>query len=264
MIFLLIFSLSANEVVKGTTAVLKYDKASVPDKILAGDKELDIMETPAGDGYFVLVPVNYKIKDKEIDIVEVRGQNEKVVVFDVLPGHYKQEKLRVNPSKVNPSKKARERIAKEYKEAMAIYRTTTPARYWEKPFDVPLKSKITSNFGNARVFNGELKSYHSGTDFKAATGTPIKASNDGVVVIAKKRYYAGGSVVIDHGEGLYTCYYHLSQIDVKVGEKVKKGEVVGKSGATGRVTGPHLHFAVMVKGVQVDPMDFVKKMNALF
>ncbi|HEF3953264.1 TPA: M23 family metallopeptidase, partial [Campylobacter jejuni] len=103
-----------------------------------------------------------------------------------------------------------------------------------------------------------------GTDFRAATGTPIYAANSGIVKIAKDRYFAGNSVVIDHGFGIYSQYYHLSKIDVKVGQKIKKGELIGLSGASGRVSGPHLHFGILAGGKQVDPLDFVSKFNAIF
>ena len=142
-----------------------------------------------------------------------------------------------------------------------IYATATPNLKFDSKFIPPMSSVITSPFGSARVFNGTLKSYHSGTDFRAATGSVVIASNDGIVVIAKDRYYAGGSVIIDHGEGIYTQYYHLSAIKVKVGQSVKKGEIIGLSGASGRVSGPHLHFGVIVHGVQVNPLNFIKKIN---
>ena len=147
---------------------------------------------------------------------------------------------------------------------MKVYHTFTHRRYWNKPFILPLESKITSAFGTARMFNNQLKSFHSGTDFRAPMGTPIRASNDGVVVIAQNRYYAGNSVVIDHGEGVYSCYYHLSKLNVKVGEAVKQGSTLGLSGKSGRVNGPHLHYAFMVQGTQVNPLAFHKSINALF
>jgi murein DD-endopeptidase MepM/ murein hydrolase activator NlpD len=126
---------------------------------------------------------------------------------------------------------------------------------------MPMDSKITSDFGNARVFNGSLKSYHSGTDFRAKVGTPVKSVNDGVVVLAKDRFYAGGSVIVDHGEGVYSCYYHMSKYEVKEGDFVKKGQLLGLSGVSGRVTGPHLHFSMRVSGVQVDPLQFINLVN---
>jgi len=130
--------------------------------------------------------------------------------------------------------------------------------------DYPLHSKITSAFGNKRLFNGVLKSFHSGTDFRAKTGTPIHTVADGRVVLVKNRFFAGNSVIIDHGQGIYTSYYHLSRFKVRKGEFVKKGQVIGLAGATGRVTGSHLHFTVHINGTLVDPLEFIDTFNELF
>lgn len=185
--------------------------------------------------------------------------------IQIVQGKYKKEKITItNTSKTKPDKAASEQIAKELAEANAIYRKYTKKRYWSKPFELPLDSVITSPFGSARVFNDEIKSFHGGVDFRAAIGTPIHASNDGVVIIAKERFLAGNSVVIDHGEGIYSMYYHCSEIKVKVGQRVQKGQVIALSGDTGRVSGAHLHFGMLVNGVQIDPIDFINKVNALF
>ena len=182
----------------------------------------------------------------------------------IVDGKYKPEHLRVKPSKAHFSPKDRVRIEKERREARKIYHTITEKSYIKEAFTAPLDSKVTSAFGNKRLFNGILKSYHSGTDFRASTGTPIVAANSGFVVIAKNRFFAGNSVVIDHGRGIFTQYYHMSKIKVKVGDWVEKGQLLGFAGATGRVTGPHLHFGAKVQGVTVDPMQFLNVVNLLY
>jgi len=259
-----IINLYGFEVTKGTVGIFELEKNITPYKVLLDEKEIEILSKPTNDGHFIIIPIDYKTK-KESEKLTIFLENEKKeFVINISEGEYKKERLSVEPSKVNPPKSAQTRIKKEFNEAMAIYNSKTPKREWSKPFLMPLETPVTSNFGNARIYNGELKSYHSGTDFRAPVGTPIKAVNDGVVVISKDRYYAGGSIVIDHGEGIYSCYYHLSKMDFKTGDRVKRGEIIGKSGASGRVTGPHLHFAFMVQGVQVDPLDFLNKINQLF
>ena len=154
-------------------------------------------------------------------------------------------------------------IEKERKEAIEIYKTFSPNLLVNSEFISPMSSFITSEYGNARVFNGSIKSYHSGVDYRAAIGQKVVSANDGIVRIAKDRYYAGNSVVIDHGGGIYTQYYHLDRIDVKVGQKVTKGEKIGLSGASGRVSGPHLHFGIIVRNTQVDPLIFIEKFNSI-
>ncbi len=206
-----------------------------------------------------IIPISYYQKPTTIK-VKIDG---KEVTLKILKKNYPKERLKVSPSKVKPPKKVYKRIQREFKEAKRIYAKVTPNKI-SKPFLLPLNSKITSSYGNARVFNNTLKSYHSGSDFRARVGTPIKAVNDGVVVLAKNRYFAGNSVIVDHGNGIFSCYYHLSKILVKKGEKVKRGQILGKSGATGRVTAPHLHFTMKVKGLSVNPLQFIRDFNKEF
>ena len=217
--------------------------------------------------YYALIPVNYYTKphkDKIIAVVQ-RGDKKYYKRFNVqiVDGKYKIEKLRVAPSKAHFSKEALKRIARESREAKKICNTITPYSFWSKKFIYPMKSKITSSFGNRRVFNGSLKSYHSGTDFRAKTGTLIRAVNDGKVVLVKNRFFAGNSVIINHGEGIYTGYYHMSKFKVKRGQIVNQGDILGLAGATGRVTGPHLHFSARVWGIQVDPLQLLKLLNQI-
>ncbi len=221
-----------------------------------------------GRSFYALVPASFYAKPgvRKLVVVTVERGRKHYYAFntEVYAGAYKVEKLHVAPSRAKISSKNRKRISAETKEAMRIYRTSTPKLYIKAPLALPLQSRITSAFGNRRLFNGVLKSYHSGTDFHAPVGTPIYAVAAGKVVLAKDRFFAGNSVIIDHGQGIYTCYYHLSRIKVKPGTWVKKGTLVGLAGATGRVTGPHLHYSVRVNGVQVDPVAFTETFNTLF
>ena len=186
----------------------------------------------------------------------------KTLFFKIEDGEYKKETIEVQKSKVNPKSEAvKKRTAKEYAQAMKIYGTATPENYVKSEYIVPMDSKITSSFGKARIYNSTLNGYHSGTDFRAKIGTPIIASNDGKVVLARDRFYAGNSIIIDHGQGIYTCYYHLSEFKVKEGDMVRKAQLIGLSGDTGRITGPHLHFSFRVGGLQVDPLQLITLLN---
>ena len=220
-----------------------------------------------GRSFYALVPTSYysKVKQTKMVIVYIENGEKFYITYPVSihEGDYKSEKLKVAPSRAKISLKNKRRIAKEQKEAMKIYHTNTQKLYIKHPLAYPMKSKITSAFGNKRLFNGMLKSYHSGTDFRAKKGTPIRAVGAGRVVLVKKRFFAGNSVIIDHGEGIYTGYYHMSHFKVHKGQLVHKGEILGLAGATGRVTGPHLHFSVRVNGVQVDPIQFLETFNLL-
>lgn len=217
------------------------------------------------ESYYALIPVSYYKNKRAYRVIVSYIKNKKKIfkgiTLNVIDGKYRSETINVPKEKVSLSPKNKKRVEKEYKEAMKIYNTITPELYSNSPFIKPTNSKITSSFGTKRVYNNTLKSYHSGTDFKASVGTKIKAVNDGIVVMAQNRFYAGNSIVIDHGQGIYSCYFHLSKMNFKIGDRVKKAEIIGLSGSTGRVTGPHLHFAFRINGIQVDPLQAITLLN---
>ena len=168
---------------------------------------------------------------------------------------YPKENLKVNPKMVNPPKKELSRIKNEQKLVGTALRTMTSQRRWTTPPQPPLTNiTLTSQYGKQRVYNGQPRAGHNGADIRAATGTKVRAPFAGTVVLTGFHYYAGGSVYIDSGNGVITAFFHLSEINVKNGERVAKGQVVAKSGATGRVTGPHLHYSLILAGQFVDPI----------
>ena len=253
----------------GRTAILLFNKEKDVkyQKIVVGKRSYQIFNHPRdAQKLYVLLPESYykKPSTQEVKVIYTKKEKKKskILYFKIEDGKYEKETIHVQKSKVNPTdKKVKKRTSKEYAEAMKIYGKVTPKNYVTTPYIVPMNSKITSDFGKARVYNDTLNGYHSGTDFRAKIGTPIIASNDGKVVLATNRFYSGNSIIIDHGEGIYTCYYHMSKFKVKKGEMVTKGEVIGLSGDTGRITGPHLHFSARVGGLQVDPLQLVKLLN---
>ena len=168
---------------------------------------------------------------------------------------YPREELTVSPKMVNPPKKELSRIQSESKLVASALRTMTTPRKWTTPPQPPLTSiTLTSNYGKQRVYNGQPRAGHNGADIRAVTGTGVRAPFAGTVVLTGLHYYAGGSVYIDSGNGVITAFFHLSNIKVKKGDKVEKGQIVALSGATGRVTGPHLHYSLILAGQFVDPI----------
>ncbi len=172
----------------------------------------------------------------------------------VLPGQYKTTSLHVLEKFVAPDPATLQRIAREKSIKDAAYARESNTPLWNGSFRSPVPFSPTDSFGTRRMFNGELASIHRGTDFHAPSGTPVHAANDGVVIIAQPMFYEGNLVVIDHGQQFATQYMHFSKIEVTVGEHVHKGQRIGLSGATGRVTGPHLHFGARWQGMYVDPV----------
>lgn len=255
-------------IANGKTALLEFEdqKDVTYESAVLEQKKYTIFKHPSkNERYYVLIPISYETKPqkKEVEIFyrENGVQKTKTVVLDVQDGEYEKETLQVDGSKVTLSPEDKARTEKEYAEAMDIYKKATPKTLVSSDFIVPLDSKITSDFGKARVYNGLLKSYHGGTDFRVAVGVPVIAANDGKVVLVQDRFYSGQSVIIDHGQGVYTCYFHMSKFHVKESQDVKKGDVIGLSGSSGRVSGPHLHFGVRVGGEQVDPLHFIALAN---
>ena len=252
----------AQTIVNGDVEIVQVEAKFAGNLSIDGKKKRWLSVPGDENLKFALVAASYRQKG-EIKLVNRLKSGDETIIFKIVEGEYKKEKITVEGSKVTPPKDVLKRIEEEREEANKIYATANVGLKFDSKFILPMNSAVTSPFGTARVFNGTLKSYHGGTDFRAAVGTSVIAANDGVVAIAKDRYYAGGSVVIDHGEGIYTQYYHLSALNVKVGQSVKKGDIIALSGASGRVSGPHLHFGVIVGGVQVNPLNFVKKINEI-
>ncbi len=176
----------------------------------------------------------------------------------VLPAPYKTEKLKVPDRFVEPDAEAKKIIEADKAVKKVVFDRKTPAPEWSGDFEAPVNSEVSETFGTRRTLNGKLATIHRGVDYRAKAGTPVLAANSGEVVLARPLYYEGNCVIIDHGQGFMTIYMHLSKFQVAEGDKVRKGEEVALSGATGRVTGPHLHMAVRWEGAYVDPLKLLK------
>ena len=174
--------------------------------------------------------------------------------IDIHAAHYRTGSLSVAPKFVEPPPEALKEIEEESQLKARVFAASAAQPLWRGDFHAPLPAQPTDSFGTRRMFNGKLASIHKGADFHAATGTPVHAGNSGVVVLARPLYFEGNCVVIDHGMGLFTLSMHFSRIDVHEGQHVETGDRLGLSGATGRVTGPHLHWAVRWQGAYLDPV----------
>jgi murein DD-endopeptidase MepM/ murein hydrolase activator NlpD len=181
------------------------------------------------------------------------------VMVEVKEGHFATENLTVKKQFVEPNPEQEARAAEETKRLREIYDRVTPERLWDGPYRMPLDGDFKgSNFGKRRVLNGHPGSPHGGVDFPAPPGTPVHAAQKGRVVLAEELFFSGNTVIVDHGLGIYTFYCHFSEIDAKVGDEVVAGTVLGKVGATGRVTGPHLHWGLEVEHARVNALEILK------
>ena len=209
-----------------------------------------------------LVGIDLGTKPGRYDVTITSAGAQVTYPLTVRARAFPTRRLTVDPALVNPPPDAQARIERERREMEAVWAASPHERLWTDPFARPVPDPANSAFGTHSVFNGEPRSQHSGADFLSPAGRPIKAPNAGRVVIASSRYFSGNTVVIDHGQGLFSLLAHLSEIDVKAGDLVPAGAVVGKVGATGRVTGAHLHWTVRLNGARVDPLSLLSVLGA--
>lgn len=175
----------------------------------------------------------------------------------ILKKKYPLQRLKLPEDKVTLSPENEARVEREEKKMSLIW-SVESMRLWNGNFQDPLPGKeITTPFGVRRIINNIPKSSHTGVDLAAEAGEPVRAPNDGVVVLADDQFFSGNSIVLDHGQGIYTMFFHLSKLNVQHGQAVRKGDVIGLVGATGRVTGACLHWGARVQGARVDPLELI-------
>ena len=186
---------------------------------------------------------------------ETAAKQSVVHKFTVARAKYPKIKvdLKVEKKFTEPSPEQQQQIAEGVKVKEDYLNRITPVREWDGKFAAPADAAISDVFGSQRIFNGKAQRPHYGLDFRVPTGTPVAAMNQGTVLLARFLYFEGNCVVIDHGQGILTLYFHLSECKVKEGDTVKRGQQIGLSGGTGRATGPHLHVAVRWQGTYLDP-----------
>jgi murein DD-endopeptidase MepM/ murein hydrolase activator NlpD len=265
---------SSNDVANGGILLLQIDTGAL--QLSDADMHIDfndhsyqVYRHPAGEAglYFSLIGIPYRTQPGPqkltLNYSDATVNKRRLISFQVVAGKYKTDVLKVDARRVNPNQKDLQRAGREHQEVKHVYASGIRERLWDGKFQLPVDNEISSLFGNRRVFNGQLKSYHNGLDFRSPKGTPVYATNAGVVRLAKNLFYSGKAVIIDHGTGIFTIYAHLSKIETAVGRRVEKGQLLGLTGATGRVSGPHLHWGVKVNGVAVNPMQLIELMSSL-
>jgi len=242
---------------KGTIGRFELD-SEAPAKAVISYKGKKWTFEKGGGGKELYFAIPYRINGNFTLTLYQSGKKVYSKTFPIWKKKYRVSKIWV---KERPyTKELLARIKRENRLLRKIFSTITEKKFEEEKLTPPLdKLVISTPFGAKRIINGKRRSIHWGTDFKAPMGTPVYASLSGKVVLARELYFTGKTVIIDHGAGIHTLYAHLSQINVKEGDRVRAGEVIGKVGSTGRSTGPHLHFGVYVSDVKADPMVAMKE-----
>jgi murein DD-endopeptidase MepM/ murein hydrolase activator NlpD len=209
------------------------------------------------DGYIGLLGIDMQDEPGTYDLaVEVKqGEQSKQLSFNVLVAkeNFTVEHLTLPKDKVDLDEKGAARWKAEQEQVKQALVENSRLKLWRSNFVEPVNGKRTGIFGSVRIMNGKPRNPHNGEDIGAPMGTDVAATNDGIVRITVDHIFSGKGVFIDHGLGFYTMYFHLSEILVKDGDLVTAGQIVGKVGATGRATGPHLHWGVKLNGARVNP-----------
>jgi len=221
-------------------------------------KPLAFFSTAGGSTALIGIDLDHATGRFPLSVSSSHGGRFETVV-EVLAKEFAEERLTVPKSFTEPSPKMLRRIEREQQLLAALWSQSPPRRYWRGEFERPAEGAPGSPFGLRRFFNGEPRSPHAGIDFRAPEGAAVHAANRGRVALADDLFFTGQTVVIDHGAGLFTLYVHLSKLETRRGAMVEKGAEIGRVGATGRATGPHLHFAVRVGDARIDPQALLER-----
>ena len=240
--------------VPGGVAVIDLGTAATAPRATYQGKPLLVIHED-GQRWIAIVGVPLSSKPGAEQIELDSGQR---LSFQVGAKHYVEQRITIkNEQQVNPNAANLKRIERELAEQTRAYQQFSPRQPSNLLLDKPVNGPLSSPFGLRRFFNGEERNPHSGLDFAANRGTPVKAPAAGKVILIGDYFFNGKTVFVDHGQGLISMFCHLSQIGVKVGDELPRGGVLGKVGATGRATGPHLHWNVSLNDARVDPAIFI-------
>jgi murein DD-endopeptidase MepM/ murein hydrolase activator NlpD len=223
--------------------------------------QLTFSYDPSSRTWFALAGVNFDTKPGKytLELKATSATSKSSLNFSrafvVSRANYPKIKVQLAVEKkfTEPTPEQQAQIAESVKVKQEYLGRTTPDREWDGNFAAPVSAPTSDVYGSQRIFNGVAQREHQGLDYRVPTGTPVAAMNNGTILLARFLYFEGNCVVIDHGQGLLTLYFHLSEIKVKEGDAVKRGQEIGLSGGTGRATGPHLHVAVRWQATYLDP-----------
>lgn len=240
----------------GDVVLVEVRGAASPPEGRLGDAELVFL--PLGDGAHVALAglsVEHQRALLPVEVVVGRdGAKERLEgTVEVLPAAFRKRKLTVSKRFTSPTKKQRQQAEADQRAFSEAFDRDFEPWTFDAGFAWPRRAEVTAPFGDLRLLNGKKKSQHFGLDLDGDTGAPIAAANDGEVVLVRECFASGNTVIVHHGGRLFTTYFHLTRFAVKPGEPVKRGQLLGTVGKTGRVTGPHLHFGVKLDGRWVNP-----------
>jgi murein DD-endopeptidase MepM/ murein hydrolase activator NlpD len=247
----------------GELVVLSMTLSEPADHVRVHAFDRDVPAFPIGDRVWrALIGIDLDVRPGTYPVTVAAGPAHASYDLVVKPRAFRTRRLTVNPAFVTPPASEQARIEEEAALLANVWQSAADQRLWTGEFMRPVPGVANSAFGTRSVFNGKPRNAHGGADFLSPGGTAVQAPNAGRIVLARALYFSGNTVVIDHGLGLFSMLAHLSHIDVHEGDLVMAGEMVGQVGATGRVTGPHLHWAVRANGARIDPLSLLALLGA--
>jgi murein DD-endopeptidase MepM/ murein hydrolase activator NlpD len=249
----------------GEIVVLSIDAPQGPGDIRVRAFDHDVAAYRDGSrGWRALVGIDLDVKPGTYPVAIEGGGGAAGATYLLVvePRVFRTRRLTVNEAFVTPPASEQARIDGDTALLAAVWNAPAAERLWNQPFVRPVPQDANSAFGTRSIFNGKPRNAHGGADFLSPAGTPIHAPNAGRIAVARDLYFSGNTVIIDHGLGLFSMLAHLSAIAVHEGDLVTAGQLVGRVGATGRVTGPHLHWAVRASGARVDPLSLLAMLGA--
>lgn len=250
-------SRTLNKPVPGGVAVIQLgNEGPAPTARYQGKPVLVVKEEGRDWIAIVGIPLTTKPGQQQVQVQQA-GQA-RALPFTVGSKHYREQRITLkNTRQVNPLPEDLARINRELAEQTAAYRSFSPGTPSNLVLDKPVNGPLSSPFGLRRFFNGEERNPHSGLDFAVPAGTPIKTPAAGKVILIGNYFFNGNTVFVDHGQGFISMFCHMSKIDVRLDQQLARGDVVGRVGATGRATGPHMHWNVSLNDARVDPAIFI-------
>lgn len=245
------------EVRPGDPFFVKVTNIKSSKNLYASFKNSELHFNSWEDCYLAIGAVDIKTEPGIYPLQIKFGKKKLIREIKVIETTFPKQELSLSDEKVFLDRKNLKRVEKENKRLKTIFRKVT-RKLWDGDFILPLENEITTDFGTERIINHNIKSLHTGVDIRGEEGEEIMASNRGKVVFKKELFFGGKTIIIDHGDGIYTIYMHLSKYNVKLHEIVPKGFIIGYVGFTGRSTGPHLHFGVKISKINVNPISLLE------
>jgi len=258
--------LAPAQVKQGGVAALELVGASPGDRlrVRVGDREIPADALAAGLPSDLWIGVDLE-RPAGLLVILVEGISgtgrpvKATASLRVLDAAYPVQRLTVPRAFTELDQATLERVNREKAAMDRLFEGWTPQRLWHGRFRLPIDGEArATGFGLRRIINGEPRAPHTGADFAAPAGAPVLAANAGTVALAEEHFFAGKSLVLDHGQGVYTMYFHLETFLVRPGQRVKRGEVVARVGSSGRATGPHLHWGARLSGARINPEELLR------